>query len=111
MKLTPDVVSELAKLRSNIKAMQKDEKELTDKLKEQMEKEELEAYAPKSSPYKLLYSEAPRSSVKWKEEWIKLAKDKFGKAWKRTMAKMQRDSETDVVSLLVEPNENYVEVK
>ena len=111
MKLTSDVVTELAQLRSNIKALQAEEKDLTDKLKEEMLDQKLDEFAPQHSPYKLCCDTAPRSSVKWKDEWTKLAKDKFGKTYKRIMAKLQKDSETDVTSLRVEPNENYKESK
>ncbi len=107
MKHTSDVVTELAQLRSNIASMQKDEKELTQKLKDQMLEEGLTEFAPKHSPYKLICSEEDRASVAWKEEWIKLAKDKFGKTWKKVMTKLQQSSETEVVKLRVEPNENY----
>ena len=107
MKLTSDVVTELAALRSNIKAMQEEEKELTQNLKDQMSAEKIQEFAPKHSPYKLCLDETERTSVSWKDEWMKLAKDKFGKTWKKVMTKLQDDSKTEVVALRVEPNENY----
>ena len=107
--LTSDAVTELAQLRSNISALQKEEKELTKDLKDKMQEEKLSEYCPKDSPYKLCCDESDRTSVSWKDEWTKLAKKQFGKLYKKTMEKIQDDSKVPIVTLRVEPNENYKE--
>ena len=112
MKLTSDVVTELAQLRSNIAALKKDETELTDKLKDQMIKEGLtnKEYAPQNSPYKLCLDKTKRASVGWKSAWVTLAKKHLSN-YKRVMTKMIEDSKETVYALRVEPNENYKESK
>jgi 5-bromo-4-chloroindolyl phosphate hydrolysis protein len=110
MKLSSDVVTELAQLRSNIAALKKDESELTDKLKDQMIEEGLtnKEYAPQNSPYKLCLDKTKRSSVSWKWAWTQLAKKHLAN-YKRIQNKMIEDSKETVYALRVEPNENYKE--
>ena len=107
MKLSADVVTELAQLRAQIAALQSKEKELSSDLKSAMDEKELSEYAPKDSPYKLLFNVYERASVSWKDEWKKLAKDKFGKKWKDKETDLSNESKIKVKSLNVEPNERY----
>lgn len=108
MKLTSDVVTELAQLRSNIAALQKDEKKLTEDLKDEMKNQGLvnKEFAPRHSPYKLCLDKSKRSSVSWKDAWMKLAK-KYLSNYKKVMNTMIEDSKETVYALRVEPNENY----
>ena len=107
MKLTYKVVMDLAQLRSKIKDMQEEEKELTESLKKEMKRSHKDEYAPSESPYKIIYSEYDRTSVSWHQEWKTLAKKMFGKKWKKQEAALQEDSKIPVVSLNIEPNERY----
>lgn len=107
MKLTPDVVTELAKLRSNIKALVEEEKELTKKVKDKMSDEKLDVYSPKESPFKFVRIESDRASVSWKDEWIHLAKKRYQDGWEKVMARIQKKAEVPTVTLNIEANENY----
>ena len=107
MKLSPKTVIRLAQLRSTIKEMQEEEKELTESLKKEMVRSHKDEYAPSESPYKIIKSEYDRSCVGWHQEWKSLAKKVFGKKWKKQEAALQEDSKVPVVCLNVEPNERY----
>ena len=107
MKLSADVVTELAQLRANIAALQSKEKELSSGLKSAMDEKELSEYAPKDSPYKLIFNVYERASVSWKDEWKTLAKDKWGRKWKDVEADLAKENKIEVKSLNVEPNERY----
>ena len=106
MKLTPDVIDELAKLRADIKTKIEKEKELTEKLKKLMQQKKLEVFQPSESPFKLILSECDRTSVSWKDQWKKLAKKVYGSSWRRKEKKLM-NFKIPVTSLLVEPNEEY----
>jgi hypothetical protein len=108
MKLSAEVVTELALLKAEISDKKKKEKDLVDELKKLMEAEKLEEYAPKHSPYKLVLQSYERTSVEWKEEWKKLAKKLFGDKWKSKQDDIAEESKVPVTSLNVEPNERYV---
>jgi hypothetical protein len=108
MKLSADVVTKLALLKADIATKQKEEKELVAELKAAMEAEELQEYAPKHSPYKLIFNSYERSSVSWKDEWKTLAKKMFGSQWKIKETELTENSKTEIKSLNVEPNERYV---
>ena len=107
MKLTPKVVTELTQLRANIKDLQTKEKRLTESLKREMNRKNLDEYAPVDSPYKLVHNEYERSRVSWHHEWKIIAKKVFGKRWKSKEKELQEDSKEPVESLNVEPNERY----
>ena len=107
MKLTPTTVKELTQLRAEIKKLQTKEKKLTESLKKEMASEALGEYAPASSPYKLVLLEYIRSKVSWKREWRTLAKKTFGKKWRKKELELVVDSEENVSSLTIEPNERY----
>ena len=108
MKLSPKTVIRLAQLRSTIKEMQEEEKELTESLKKEMVRSHKDEYAPSESPYKIIKSEYDRSCVSWHQEWKRLATKMWGKKYaKKEEVKLQKDSEKPIVCLNVEPNERY----
>lgn len=110
MKLVHTLTTDLARLRSNIASLQKEEKELTEKCKKAMKAEGLvnKEYAPRQSPYKFCLDKLESSKVKWKDEWKKLAK-KYISSWKKMEASLIEDSRETQYRLRVEPNENYKE--
>lgn len=107
MKLTPELAIELGKVRADVKEGQKRDKEVSDFVKKEMADRKLKQYDPKESPYMLCRDEGERSQVPWKDEWINLAKEKYGKKWKKVMANIQDDCREPTVSLRVEPNPKY----
>lgn len=107
MKLSAKAVVELAQLRANIAALQKEEKQLTGELKKAMQKEKLAEFIPEDCPYKLQLNEFDRSSVNWKAEWKKLAKQVYGSTWQRIETKLLSKSKKPSSQLCVEPNENF----
>lgn|ERR1700734_2233647 len=106
MKLNPATIQQLVSIRAEISKLEKQDKKLSDKIKAAMKSQHLEEYAPETSPFKLVRSEYPRSNVTWKDQWKKLAKKAYDD-WKKKMEQLQKKYTQDVVSLTIEPNENY----
>jgi hypothetical protein len=100
------MVQELVQLRGEIQSLETQEQKLTEKLKKEMKKKRLEEFGPTDSPWKLVRTEYDKSSVSWKDQWVKLAK-KLKMKYKKEMEKLQNRYRTDVVSLTIEPNESY----
>lgn len=106
MKLTVEVVTELSSLRSNIKALQKEEKVLTERVKKAMRGEKISEFGPKTSAMKFCLDKMDKSKVKWKGEWKKLAK-RYLSNWKKTEETIIEDSRETEYQLRIELNENY----
>jgi hypothetical protein len=84
LKLTKDLVEELASIKAQKSALEKREKELVPEIKEKMAEKEIFEFAPEDCPYKLVRNLFEKASVRWKEEWIELAKQIYGKKdWKK----------------------------
>jgi hypothetical protein len=108
MKLSAIDISELLKLRTQIAALAKEEKELTDKIKDQMKEEEREEYAPRESPFKFVCKKISRSSVSWKDEWATLAEKIYGDRWVSKEQRLIAANQSPVVTLTIEPNTKYL---
>lgn len=107
MKLSAEVVLELAQVKTKLAALKTRETDLVEAIKSEMRnsKEFRFEFAPKDCPYKLVRSEHERSSVKWKDEWQYLAKKWFGKKkWQQEEKKLIEDSKDPVETLNLEPN-------
>lgn len=108
MKLSASLITELSTLRANIAALRAEEEELTIKVKKLLKDEGLREYAPKESPLKFVWSKFERAQVKWKNEWFKLAREKWGShTAKKKAHKISDDSKKPGDCLNIEGNENY----
>ena len=94
------------KVRAKISELTDYETKLTEAIKKQMSKEKLKEFAPSNSPWKLVRIKYDRSSVSWQGEWKKAVK-KLKLNWKKEMEKLKKRYTTEIVSLTVEPNEEY----
>jgi hypothetical protein len=108
MELSANIILELAELRMKIAALTKQEKKLAKNIKKEMAAQRLDEFAPSTSPYKFLYIKSNRVTVKWKEEWQRVAKKLYGKLWEVHEEKILEETKP-VKTLRIEPNENYKE--
>lgn len=108
IQLSAELATKVGQLRAKIAALKEEEENLCGELKEAMAKEGIDEYAPKGSPYKLVYSESERPQVKWKEVAETFAKKLFGGKWRKELKKEADSYGTEpVCTLRVEPNEKY----
>lgn len=64
---------------------------------------------PKGGPYIVSLTEEERSTLSWKEEWEKLAKETYGAKWVTVQAKLVADSRLPQQRLLVSANPDFKE--
>jgi hypothetical protein len=91
VKLTPEVIGELVKVRADKKALETHDKELSIDIKAEMERREIAEYAPKESPYKLVLDDVEKSAVEWKTIAQELAEELWGERW---MAKLEKKADS-----------------
>src|SRR4051812_8462823 len=108
MKLTLEVVEELAQIKADLSRLEKRESTIVEGIKKEMYHRRIDEFAPKGCPYKLVYSQFKRAAVSWKDEWITLAKEIYGKnKYEKVEAKITAASKVPASSLNLELNENY----
>lgn len=107
MKLSTDVIQELVSLRAKIKDLSEKESKLTQQVKSKMEKDHLEEFGPRDSPFKFVFSQFRKISVSWKSEWQTMAKEVYGKKWEKEQARIERRNKQWSDSLTIPVNEKY----
>lgn len=106
MKLTKELVVELATIKAQKAELDRREKQLVPKIKAKMETKGLATFAPTNCPFKLVLNTFNKSHVSWKDEWRSLAK-RYVPHWKKKETKLIEDSKEEESQLTVEPNETY----
>lgn len=106
--LTKATVETLAGIKAQRKALEKQEADLVEQIKTEMDKKKIKEFLPDDCPFKLVLKKYQKRSVSWKEEWKSLAKEFFGlKKWKKKLKQLESANMVDASSLDVEANEKY----
>src|SRR5271157_4472866 len=117
MRLSSEVITTLAKLRSNIAALVKEEEELTKEIKQAIKEQgHIKAqgvfeFEPQACQLKLVLTTFDKASVSWKDQWVELAKQMFGSDWEEEQTKISEASKKPTSTLTIGMSENYIGVK
>ena len=109
MKLTSKIATDLAMLRAKRDELIDQEKNLCEKIKAQMQKEDLEEFSPTDSPYKLVLNEFQKRPTNWAHKALeKVLRRFYGKKWKVELTELEESADrVDQVTLLCQPNPHY----
>lgn len=109
MKLTSKVATDLAMLRAKRDELIDMEKDLCEKIKAQMQKDDIEEFSPTDSPYKLVLNEFEKRPTNWAHKALeKVLRRFYGKKWKSELGELEQTAErVPQATLLCQPNPHY----
>lgn len=103
--LEQQLVTEYAQLCADIKKM--------DERKAKLREEIVAGFndglrCPRRGPYLIVMTSQARRTISWKDEFVKLAKETLGKAWKKTQLRIENDAPVvNTPMLLPQVNPDY----